>query len=382
MEYIYADYAASAPLMPEALEAMLPWLTENGANASSLHSPGQRARKAIEIARRSAAQALGAGPEEIFFTSGGTESNVCALRGALASGRVRTLMTSKIEHHSVLNTVRALEKTGVKAGYMDPDGAGRITPEQAGACADAETLVSVHWANNEVGTVEPIREIARAVHARGGLVHSDCVQAGGHVPLSLEASGVDLASFSAHKFGGPKGVGILYVRRGTPLAPLMTGGAQERGMRAGTENVAGIVGLAKALEISCAELESESRRLRALRAALEEAVLRIPKVYCNVRAAETLPGIANFSFAGILGENIQTVMDNKGVAVSPGSACASGVHEPSHVLAALGIAPALADGAVRVSLGRGTKEEDIPRIAQALAETAAFLRRLEPSWEE
>lgn len=382
MDYIYLDNAASAPLREEALEAMLPWLTENPANASSLHSPGQRARKAIENARRACAKALDAKPEEIFFTSGGTESNVAALRGVFAAGRAEKLVTTKIEHHSILHTAEALEKSGASALYLSPDGTGRIAPEACGEASDERTLLSVQWANNEIGTIEPIAGIARAAHAKGALVHTDCVQAGGHVPLSLDASGVDLASFSAHKFGGPKGVGILYIRRGTPFAPLLTGGGQERGMRAGTENTAGIVGLAKALELACAEQESEGKRLRAMRAKLEARISQIPRVHNNVRAENTLPGIANFSFEMIRGENIQTVMDSKGIAVSPGSACASGVHEPSHVLAAIGLSPLLADGAVRISFGYTSKASDIERIAQALAETAAFLRHLEPDWRE
>lgn len=382
MEWIYADYAATAPLMPEAFESMEPWLQQRFGNASSLYRAGAQARKAVENARRSVAAALDARYEEIFFTSGGTESNVSALRGVLEAGGAKRLVCSAIEHHSVLNTVVYLKTRGVPAEILRPDADGVLNPDSISAAVQPGTLVSIHYANNEIGTIEPIAQIAESVHARGGLFHCDCVQAAGHIPLSLESSGIDLASFSAHKFGGPKGIGILYIRRGTPCRALMTGGAQEWGMRAGTENVAGIVGLARALEISCAQIESEASRLRALRGQLEEGIRSIAQVRSNVSAARTLPGLANFSFAMIEGENIATLMDQKGIAISPGSACAAGVHEPSHVLHAIGLAPELALGSVRISLGRTSKAPDIPRIIQALTESVAFLRRLQPAWRD
>lgn len=382
MDWIYADYAATAPLMPEALESMTPWLGSSFGNASSLHRAGTQARKAVENARRRVAAALDARYEEIFFTSGGTESNVSAIRGVLEAGGAKRLVCSAIEHHSVLNTVSYLHTRGTPAQILAPDACGILDPDLVSAAAAPGTLVSIHYTNNEIGTIEPVAQIAQAVHARGGVFHCDCVQAAGHLPLSLETSGIDLASFSAHKFGGPKGIGILYIRRGTPFHALMTGGAQEWGMRAGTENVAGIVGLARALEISCSQIESETVRLRALRAQLEAGIRGIAQTHCNAAAAHGLPGLTNFSFAMIEGENIATLMDQKGIAVSPGSACAAGVHEPSHVLHALGLAPELALGAVRISLGRNSKEEDIPCIVQALSETVAFLRYLQPAWRD
>lgn len=382
MDYIYADYAATAPLMPEVLESMSPWMQQRFGNASSLSRPGTQARKAVEDARRRVAAALSARYEEIFFTSGGTESNVSAIRGVLEADGAGRLVCSAIEHHSVLNTVLRLRARGTPAQILHPDSCGILSPDAVAAAVEPGTLASIHYANNEIGVIEPAAQIAQAVHARGGLFHCDCVQAAGHIPLALEDSGIDLASFSAHKFGGPKGMGILYIRRGTPFSPLLTGGAQEWGMRAGTENVAGIVGLARALEISCAELESEACRLRALRAQLEEGVAAIAQAHSNVRAARTLPSLANFSFAMLEGENLATLMDQKGIAISPGSACAAGVHEPSHVLHALGLDPELALGSVRISLGRGTKASDIPRIVQALTESAAFLRYLNPAWRD
>ena len=262
MDWIYADYAATTPLIPQAFESMLPWLQQRFGNASSLHRAGTQARKAVENARRTIAAVLAARCDEIFFTSGGTESNVSAIRGVLDAGGAKRLACSAIEHHSVLHTLDDLHARGVATQTLIPDGSGLLDPDTIAEKVDSDTLVSVHYANNEIGTVEPIAQIAKQVHARGGLFHCDCVQAAGHLPLDLENCGADLASFSAHKFGGPKGVGILYIRRGTPWHALLTGGAQEWGKRAGTENVAGIVGMAKALELSCCEIDSEASRLR------------------------------------------------------------------------------------------------------------------------
>jgi len=382
MSCIYADYAATTPLMPEVFEAMLPWLTENYGNASSLYKYGRVARKAVENARRSVAAALGARYDEIFFTGGGTESNVSAIRGVLEAGRAAKLVSSTIEHHSVLHTVQTLASRGTPLTLISPDETGVIDPDALEAAVTQDALVSIHFANNEIGTIEPIADLARTVHARGGLLHCDCVQAGGHLPLELDSLGVDLASFSAHKFGGPKGVGIIYVRNRTPFAPLLTGGAQEWNMRAGTENVAGIIGLAKALEISCGEMESEAARLRTLRDRFTTLIADIPRMHCNSRAKNRLPGLINLSFEFLNGENIAVVMDQKGVSVSPGSACAAGSHEPSHVLLGIGVERDLANAAVRISLGRGTTDTDIDDISTALHESVKFLRFLQPMWRE
>ena len=391
---IYLDHAATAPLRPEALNAMLPYLTEKYGNASAIYSIGSAARDAISECRRQIASLIGAKSQEIYFTSGGTESDNWALKMTaekLDAGKKAGekhacrghIITTQIEHHAVLNSCRTLEKNGFEITRLPVNAQGFVNPEDVEAAIRPDTvLISVMAANNEIGTVEPLRPIGEIARRHGIWFHTDAVQAFGHIPIDVEKMHIDFLSASAHKIGGPKGVGILYIRRGTPFAPLLTGGGQERGMRAGTENTAGIVGLAKALELACAEQESEGKRLRAMRAKLEARISQIPRVHNNVRAENTLPGIANFSFEMIRGENIQTVMDSKGIAVSPGSACASGVHEPSHVLAAIGLSPLLADGAVRISFGYTSKASDIERIAQALAETAAFLRHLEPDWRE
>lgn len=381
MDYIYADHAATTPLLDQARSAMEPWLGENFANASSLYKSGSLARKAVESARRKIANILGADYEEIFFTSGGTESNVSALRGASDAG-TQTFICSAIEHHSVLETVKRLGSLGMHTEFVYPEQDGTVTPEAAARNAAKDSLVSVMLANNEIGTIEPIKEIADAVHEKDGIVHCDCVQAAGHIPLSLHKSGVDLASFSAHKFGGPKGAGILYVKRGTPYLPLFTGGAQEWHMRAGTENVAGIVGMAEALEVSCADIESERVRLEKIRAEILSGISKIPYVRINSCAAQCLPGFINVSFSFIEGENIATVMNGKNIAVSPGSACAAGSHDPSHVLTALGLDRSTAIGAVRISLGRTSSQSDAPAIVAALSETVDFLRYLVPKWRE
>lgn len=381
MDHIYADHAATTPLLPCAREAMEPWLSENFGNASSLYKYGATARKAVENARRKTAALLGADYDEIFFTSGGTESNVTALRGAFDAG-IRFAACSAVEHHSVIETVRRLAFLGADTAFIPPDAAGTISPDSAARLARPGALISVMLANNELGTVEPVKEIAREVHARGGIMHCDCVQAAGHIPLSLHSLGVDIASFSAHKFGGPKGVGILYVKKKTPFLPLMTGGAQEWNMRAGTENVAGIVGMTAALEASCTDMETESSRLGAIRGAILEKIADIPYMRINSCAENCLPGILNLSFGYITGENIATVMDQKHIAVSPGSACAAGSHEPSHVLTAVGLDADTALGAVRISLGRANSAEDAEKIAAALTETVAFLRFLEPEWRD
>ena len=381
MDYIYADHAATTPILPEALDAMKPWLCESFGNASSLYKYGTKARKAVENARRKVCALLGAQYDEIFFTSGGTESNVSALRGCADAG-LRRFACSEIEHHSVINTVRRLGELGFETSYLKPDPSGVVLPESAAEAARENALVSVMYANNETGAIQPIADIAKAVHAKGGLFHCDCVQAAGHVPLNFGASGIDIASFSAHKFGGPKGCGILYIRRGTPFKPLMTGGAQEWNTRAGTENVAGIVGMVTALETSIESMESEKARLLAEKQCLIENVLKIPYSHLLSTAENTLPGIVCLSFDYTVGENIATVMDQKGAAVSPGSACAAGMHEPSHVLTAMGLDRDTAMSAVRISLGRETKAGDGERIAALLKETVDFLRFLNPEWRE
>ena len=377
---IYADHAATTRLREEVLEAMLPWLREGYGNASSLYKLGRTARKAVENARRTVAEILGADANEIFFTSGGTEGDNAALRGVMACAAGRHIVSTAFEHHAVLHTLEALQKTGCDVTLVQPDRAGHVSAEEICAALRPDTaLVSVMTANNELGTIQPIPEIGKIAREKGISFHTDAVQAAGHIPLNVRNLCVDLLTLSAHKFGGPKGVGVLYLRRGTPFIPYLTGGAQERGKRAGTENVAGIVGLARALELAAAEMEEEAARLRTLRQRLTEGVLRIPFVREN-GGGDRLPGIANFSFTAIEGEYIAMMLDQAGIAVSPGSACAAGSEEPSHVLTAIGLDRAAAKGGLRISLGYGNTEADVDAILQALSLAVEKLRAMSPAW--
>lgn len=377
---IYADHAATTRLREEVLEAMLPWLRDGYGNASSLYKLGRTARKAVENARRTVAEILGADANEIFFTSGGTEGDNAALRGVMACAAGRHIVSTAFEHHAVLHTLEALQKTGCDVTLVQPDRSGHVSAEEICAALRPDTaLVSVMTANNELGTIQPIPEIGKIAREKGISFHTDAVQAAGHIPLNVRNLCVDLLTLSAHKFGGPKGVGVLYLRRGTPFIPYLTGGAQERGKRAGTENVAGIVGLARALELAAAEMEEEAARLRTLRQRLTEGVLRIPFVREN-GGGDRLPGIANFSFTAIEGEYIAMMLDQAGIAVSPGSACAAGSEEPSHVLTAIGLDRAAAKGGLRISLGYGNTEADVDAILQALSLAVEKLRAMSPAW--
>ena len=377
---IYADHAATTKLREEALEAMLPWLREGYGNASSLYKLGREARKAVENARRTVAGVLGADKNEIFFNSGGTEGDNTALRGVMACAAGRHIVSPAMEHHAVLHTLAALEKSGCSVTLVQPDRTGHISPDDIRAALRPDTaLISVMTVNNELGTIQPVREIAALAHERGILFHTDAVQAAGHIPLNVRELGVDLLTLSAHKFGGPKGVGAIYIRRGTPCAPYLTGGAQEHGTRAGTENVAGIVGLARALELSAAEADEEARQLTALRQRLTDGILQIPHVREN-GGEPRLPGIANFSFAAIEGEYIAMMLDNDGIAVSPGSACAAGSEEPSHVLTAIGLDRAAAKGGLRISLGRENTQADVDAILASVQRAAEKLRAMSPTW--
>ena len=377
---VYADNAATTPLRDEVLEAMLPWLRESWGNPSALYRQGREARRAVEGARRSVAAVLGADKNEIFFNSGGTEGDNTALRGVISALRGRHMVTTAMEHHAVLRTAEALAAQGCEVSYVQPDRTGHVSAADIAAALRPDTaLISVMTANNELGTLQPIREIAALARERHIPFHTDAVQAAGHMPLDVRDLGVDLLTLSAHKFGGPKGVGVLYLRRGTPLTPLLTGGGQERGIRSGTENVAGIVGLARALELSAGEAKSEFRRLSALRERLTAGVLALPHVREN-GGGERLPGIANFSFTAIEGEYLAVYLDNAGIAVSPGSACAAGNEEPSHVLTAIGLDRAAARGGLRISLGRENTEADVDAILTALPSAVEKLRAMSPAW--
>ena len=378
MRRVYLDHAATTPVRPEVLSAMLPYFADHPGNASSLHMDGQRAKKALEEARNTVARALGADPKEIYFTSGGTESDNQALIGVARaqSRRGRHLITTTIEHHAVLNACKWLEAQGFRVSYIPVNQYGLIDLHalRDSICEDT-VLISVMLANNEVGTVEPVAEIACLAHARGILVHTDAVQAVGKMPVRVHELGVDLLSLAAHKFGGPKGVGVLYVRQGTPIEPLLYGGHQERALRPGTQNIPGIVGLAMALRLADEELPKEAARLASLRDRLQQGILsHIPDVQVNGHPVFRLPNILNVSFGGVEGESLLMALDIRGIAVSTGSACAAGSSEPSHVLQAMGLDRARVEGALRFSLGHTTTDEDIDYTLQTLDEVIERLR--------
>jgi cysteine desulfurase len=384
-ERIYLDYAATTPLDPRVLEAMMPYMTEHFGNPNSIHSFGREARRAIDEAREKIAQLLNCQPSEIAFTSGGTESDNLALRGVAEAYRHKGnhIVTTAIEHHAVLRTCKALEDMGFFVTYLPVDEHGLVSPEQVTEAVNERTiLVSVMHANNEIGTIEPIAEIVRAIKEKrpDTIVHTDAVQTVGHIPVDIQELGVDLLSFSAHKFYGPKGIGGLFVRKGVRLVPQITGGGQERNRRSGTENVAAIVGMAKALELAVEEMPTELPRLQALRDELITGVLsRIPETRLNGHPTLRLPHNANFSFRGIEGEALLLQLDLNGIAASSGSACSSGSLEPSHVLLALGLDYELAIGSLRVTLGRFTSREHIVRLLNLLPKVVKKLRALRGS---
>ncbi len=375
---IYLDNSATTPVASEVIEAMAPYFDGAYGNASSLHSFGQEARRAIEEARAQLAETLGVHPEEIFFTSGATEANNLAIKGlAFANPEKHHIITSRIEHHAVLHPCAWLEKQGYKVTYLEVDSFGRVDPEAVrDAIRDDTLLVSVMTGNNEIGTLEPIEEIGEICHERGVPFHTDAVQAFGKVRLPMEA--IDLLSVSAHKLNGPKGVGFLYVRKGLKLTPLLHGGGHERGLRSGTENTPGIVGLAAAARLAFSEMDEMAARLRAYRTRLIEEIGKIPGTRLNGHPTDSLPHITNFSFAGIEGESLVMRLDEHGIAASTGSACSSPNLEPSHVLQAIKVPLAMAHGSLRISTGRDTKPEDIETLLSVLPKVVEDLREISP----
>lgn len=367
---IYLDHAATTPIREEALQAMVDTYRRAFGNSSSVHLYGQEARKALEEAREEFASLIGAKPEEIVFTAGGTKSDNLAIKGvAMAAREVGNhIITSTVEHHAVLHCCQELEREGFEVTYLPVDRRGLVDLERLRSSIREETiLITVMTANNETGTLQPVSEIARLARERGILLHTDAVQAAGKTRLDVDELGADLVSFSGHKFYGPKGVGALFIREGTPIRPIMQGGHHEMGLRPGTVNVPAIVGMARALSATLSELEEADRRLRGLTEMLAAGIMeRIPGVYRNGSAEDSLPNVLNLSFEGADGESLLLGLDVEGIAVSTGSACTSGSVEPSHVLLAMGVPPHLAQCSLRFSLGRGNTEEDIAYVLEVL----------------
>ncbi len=385
MRQIYADHAATTPLLPLAREAMKPFLAEGFGNPSSLYAFGQQAKEALEAARADIAACLNAEPGEIVFTSGGTEGDNWALKGAaeLRRSKGKHIITTAIEHHAVLYSAQYLEREGYEVTYLPVDELGRVDPVQAEAALRPDTiLLSVMAANNEIGTIEPIEELGRMAHEHGVLFHVDAVQAVGHIPVDVKTWGCDLMSFSAHKFYGPRGVGGLYMRRGLRLPALIHGGGQERGLRSGTENVAGAVGMAVALKEAVRDMEGESERLAALRDRLLDGLSRLPCTKVTGDRTHRLPGTASLVFEGVEGEALLLHLDARGIRASSGSACSSATLDPSHVLLAIGLPHEVAHGSLRLTLGRENTEEDVDYILEQVPQVVEDLRKLSPVWDQ
>lgn len=384
--YIYADNAATTRVTESVLSAMLPYFTEEYGNASAVCRLGQRAARAVLNARKAVADALGADVREIYFTSGGSESDNWAIKGAAALGErsgKRHIVTTAVEHHAVLRSCEALEARGFGVTYLPVDEYGRVTAAQvAAAVRDDTCLVSVMYANNEVGTIMPVREIGAVCRERGVLFHTDAVQAVGHIPIDVRTLGADMLSLSGHKLHAPKGIGALYVRSGVELPPFISGGSQERGRRAGTENVPAIVGLGQAMTDAAKDISERAERMTALRERLTEGLLGIPETRLNGHPTERLAGNVNISFRGVEGESLLLMLDMNGVCASSGSACTSGSSEPSHVLLAMGVPKELAQGSLRLTFGDDATAEDIDRIIGAVKSSAERLRSMSPRWQE
>jgi len=382
---IYLDNAATTSLHPDALKAMMPYLTENYYNPSSVYRPAQKVRSAIDDARRNIATLIGASAEEIFFTAGGTEADNWAIKGVIEASRPKGhIITSSIEHHGIFHVCRYLEQEGYEVTYLPVDGNGFVSPQSVEEAIRPETcLVTLMLANNEVGAIQPIAEISKITQAHSIPLHTDAVQAVGHIPVNVDSLGVDMLSLSAHKFHGPKGIGSLYVRKGTKISQLFHGGAQERNRRAGTENVPGIIGMSAALTIISAEMTEESERLTKLRDKLVDGILtKIPHTQLNGSLQNRLPSNVNVSFRFIEGEALLLHLDMHGFQASTGSACSALSLEPSHVLMSMGLSHEQANGAVRFSLGRETTDADIVKLLETLSKSVEKIRELSPLYDD
>ncbi|MDD6160921.1 MAG: cysteine desulfurase NifS [Oscillospiraceae bacterium] len=383
---IYADNAATTKLSKTALQAMLPYMEELYGNPSSLYAFGQKAKEALEDARARIAACIGAQPREITFTSGGSEADNQAILTAARLGQRkgnRHIISTAFEHHAVLHTLEKLKQQGFEITLLDVHKNGIVTPEQVAQAIREDTcLVSVMYANNEIGTVQPIAEIGAVCREKGVLFHTDAVQAAGHLHIDVEKQNIDMLSLSAHKFHGPKGIGVLYAKRGIPLECVISGGGQERGKRAGTENVPAVMGMAAALEEACRDIDSNAEKLIPLRDRLIAGLGQIPYSELNGDGENRLPGNVSFCFEGIEGESLLLLLDDKGVCASSGSACTSGSLDPSHVLLAIGRPHEVAHGSLRLSLGEDTTQADVEYLIRAVTEVVTYLRSMSPFWRD
>lgn len=377
---IYVDNAATTPVSESVLNAMLPYFSQYFGNPSSLYKAGREAKKALEIARETVAKCLNARPDEIFFTSGGSESDNWAIKMSAKRGKESGkthLITTEFEHHAVLHSMRSLGEEGFSVTKLPVHKNGIVQPDEFQAALRPDTaLVTIMTANNEIGTIQPIAQIGAICRAAGVLFHTDAVQAAGILPLDVQAMNVDLLSLSAHKFHGPKGVGVLYIRKGSEISAMLDGGAQERGMRAGTENVAGVVGLATALKESCESRDENASRLSRLRDQLIEGALKIPGSYLNGDPVHRLPGNVNLSFENVDAQSLLLLLDQNGICASAGSACTAGSLEPSHVLRSLGLSPELSHGSLRLTLSSQNTEEEVHEILRILPTVIQKVRTL------
>lgn len=384
--FIYADNAATTAMSQKAIDAMLPYFREVYGNPSSLYEVGQNAKVALENARERVATVLGCTFKEIFFTSGGSEADNQAIISAARIGErkgKKHIISTAFEHHAVLHTLRKLEKEGFEVTLLDVHSNGLVTAEEVKEAIREDTcLVTIMYANNEIGTIQPIAEIGAVCKEKGVIFHTDAVQAAGHLAINVKEQNIDMLSLSAHKFHGPKGCGVLYVRKGIPLTNLIEGGAQERGKRAGTENVPAIMGLATALEDAASKIDETTEKLTALRDRLIKGLSKIPYSELNGDATHRLPSNVNFCFEGIEGESLLLLLDDKGICASSGSACTSGSLDPSHVLLAIGRPHEVAHGSLRLSLGEDATEEEVDYIIEAVADVVNLLRNMSPFWRD
>ena len=384
--FVYADNAATTSVSKAALDAMLPYLTDYYGNPSSLYAFGQKATEALQSSRETVAKYLNADPKEIYFTSGGSEADnqaiVSAARLGARKGK-KHLISTQFEHHAVLHTLAKLEKEGFEVTLLDPHSDGVIRIEDVkNALRDDTCLVTIMFANNEIGTIQPIEEIGALCRERKVLFHTDAVQAAGHMPIDVKAMNIDMLSMSGHKFHAPKGVGVLYAKKGTVLTNIIEGGAQERGKRAGTENVAGIVAMAAALKESCDHMEENTAKIIPMRDKLFAELSKIPHSKINGSLEHHVPGTVNMCFEGIEGESLLLMLDDQGICASSGSACTSGSLDPSHVLLSLGIPHEIAHGSLRLSIGEYNTMEEIDHIIEVVPKVVEYLRSISPVWDE